>query len=146
MEPLIKIEHVQFSYPSEEENRKPVEVLKDISLEFQHGELVAVLGHNGSGKSTLAKLMNAVLLPTEGKVTVSGIDTKEEEKRLDKFHELTEHKFDDEEIYRLMIKYKDDDDAILNELKEQLKEEKRGEGAWEEVGKRNYIFYNYFIN
>ena len=72
--------------------------------------------------------------------------TKEEEKRLDKFHELTEHKFDDEEIYRLMIKYKDDDDAILNELKEQLKEEKRGEGAWEEVGKRNYIFYNYFIN
>ena len=68
--------------------------------------------------------------------------TKEEEKRLDKFHELTDQKFDDEEIYRLMIKYKDDDDAILNELKEQLKEEKRGEGAWEEVGKRNYIFYN----
>ena len=68
--------------------------------------------------------------------------TKEEEKRLDKFHELTERKFDDEEIYSLMMKYKDDDDAILNDLKEQLKEEKRGEGAWEEVGKSNYIFFN----
>ena len=68
--------------------------------------------------------------------------TKEEEKRLDKFHELTERKFDDEEIYSLRMKYKDDDDAILNDLKEQLKEEKRGEGAWEEVGKSNYIFFN----
>jgi energy-coupling factor transport system ATP-binding protein len=80
MEKLITIENAHFSYPSTEENAKPAEVLKGVSLEFEHGELVAVLGHNGSGKSTLAKLMNAVLLPTEGKVTVCGMDTKDTEK------------------------------------------------------------------
>lgn len=83
MEKLITIDNVRFSYPAEEENGKPVEVLRGISLEFEHGELVAVLGHNGSGKSTLAKTLNAVLLPTEGKVTVAGIDTKDEERLLE---------------------------------------------------------------
>ena len=83
MESLIKIEHVHFSYPAAEENAEPAEVLKGISLEFEHGELVAVLGHNGSGKSTLAKMLNAVLLPTEGTVTVAGMDTKDEEKLMD---------------------------------------------------------------
>ena len=80
---MITIENAHFSYPAADENAKPVEVLKGISLEFEHGELVAVLGHNGSGKSTLAKLLNAVLLPTEGKVTVTGIDTKEEDRLLE---------------------------------------------------------------
>ena len=83
MEPLIKIENVRFSYQNTEEPEKQTEVLKGISLEFEHGELVAVLGHNGSGKSTMAKLLNAILLPTEGKVTVAGIDTKDEEKLLE---------------------------------------------------------------
>ena len=80
MEPLIRIEDVHFAYPAEDEKSKPAEVLKGITLSFEHGELVAVLGHNGSGKSTLAKLMNAVLLPTKGSVTVCGMDTKDEEK------------------------------------------------------------------
>ncbi len=83
MESLIKIENAHFSYPPAEEDAKPTEVLKGISLEFEHGELVAVLGHNGSGKSTLAKLLNAILVPTEGTVTVSGMDTKDEEKLLE---------------------------------------------------------------
>ncbi len=83
MEPLIKIENARFSYPNEENPDKQTEVLKGISLEFEHGELVAVLGHNGSGKSTLAKLMNAVLLPNEGRVTVAGIDTADESRLLE---------------------------------------------------------------
>ena len=62
--------------------------------------------------------------------------TQEEEKRLDKFHEQTDNKFNDDEIYPIMCKYKDDDEAILNELKEMLKE-KKGEGEWHDVGKRN---------
>ena len=80
MKPLIQIENVRFSYPNDENPAENTEVLKGISLEFEPGELVAVLGHNGSGKSTLAKLMNAVLLPTAGKVTVCGMDTADEEK------------------------------------------------------------------
>ncbi len=79
MKPLIKLENVHFSYGNGGADAEPHEVLHGISLEFQRGELVAVLGHNGSGKSTLAKLLNAVLLPTEGTVTVDGMDTKNED-------------------------------------------------------------------
>ena len=83
MESLIKIDNVRFSYQNAEEPEKQTEVLKGISLEFEHGELVAVLGHNGSGKSTMAKLLNAILLPMEGTVTVAGMDTKDEEKLME---------------------------------------------------------------
>ena len=62
--------------------------------------------------------------------------TKEEVKRLDKFQAQTENKFDDAEIYELMLKYKNDDDAILKELKDRLNE-MRGEGEWQDIGKRN---------
>ena len=44
-----------------------------VSLKVQKGEFLAILGRNGSGKSTFAKLLNALLLPTEGKLTVNGI-------------------------------------------------------------------------
>ena len=62
--------------------------------------------------------------------------TKEEVKRLDKFHKLTDNKFNDDEIYPILCKYKDDDEAVLNELKEMLKD-KKGEGEWHDIGKRN---------
>ena len=58
-------------------------VLDGVDLEIAEGSFVAVLGHNGSGKSTLAKHMNAILLPTGGKVYVSGIDTADEDALLD---------------------------------------------------------------
>ncbi|MBO5122137.1 MAG: energy-coupling factor transporter ATPase, partial [Oscillospiraceae bacterium] len=45
----------------------------------EKGSFVAVLGHNGSGKSTLAKHMNAVLLPSGGRVFVAGMDTLDEQ-------------------------------------------------------------------
>ena len=71
--------------------------------------------------------------------------TEEEIKKLDEFHEQTEHKFEDDEVYELMLKYKDDDEAILNELKELLKERKRGEQFdWQAVGKsKTNILINY---
>lgn len=71
---IIEIKDLHFSYDSE----NPVEVLKGVSLNIEEGEFVAVLGHNGSGKSTLAKHINAILVPTSGKVTVNGIDTADE--------------------------------------------------------------------
>ena len=60
-----------------------MESLTGVDLSIGEGELVAVLGHNGSGKSTLAKHMNAILTPTEGKVTVLGMDTSDEEKTIE---------------------------------------------------------------
>ena len=64
--------------------------------------------------------------------------TPEEIERLDKFHAKTDKFFDDDEIYELMEKYKADDEAILNELNERLKQRQRGaEYEWNEVGKSN---------
>ena len=81
MAELIKTEHLTFEYDNGEAGRSLV--LKEIDFAVQKGEFVAVLGHNGSGKSTLAKHFNAILLPTEGTVTVAGIDTKDEDRLFD---------------------------------------------------------------
>lgn len=69
---FIKVENLCFSY--EDDNNKDIEVLDNLNLEIERGSLVAVLGHNGSGKSTLAKLLNLVLTPTSGKITVDGLE------------------------------------------------------------------------
>ena len=64
--------------------------------------------------------------------------TKEEIEKSDSLHKQTENKFTDDEIYELMLKYKNNDEEILKELQEQLKERKRGEEyEWREVGKSN---------
>lgn len=52
--------------------------LDRVSLQIPRGQFLAVLGHNGSGKSTLAKLLNGLFLPTQGSVTVSGMDTRDD--------------------------------------------------------------------
>lgn len=78
---IIQFDHVTFQYNKEE--GKPIQVLKDISLEIQAGSFVAVLGHNGCGKSTLAKHMNAILLPSGGTVYVNGVDTRRDEEWLE---------------------------------------------------------------
>jgi len=84
MEKIIEVKNVSFFYEQElEEGIAPVQVLKNVSLDIEKGEFLAILGHNGSGKSTMAKLFNAILTPTAGTVTVNGIDTKDEEKLFD---------------------------------------------------------------
>lgn len=80
MNNIIEISGLRFSYAAEGEDAAPAEVLRGIDLSIKEGEFVAVLGHNGSGKSTLAKHLNAILLPTEGRVVVDGIDTADEGK------------------------------------------------------------------
>lgn len=77
MAAIIKTEDLHFSYPAAE-GVTPV-VLDGVSLSIEEGSFVAVLGHNGCGKSTLAKHMNAILLPSGGKVYVDGMDTVREE-------------------------------------------------------------------
>ena len=78
---IIKTQNLRFSYTAAEPPA-PV-VLDGVDLEIEAGSFVAVLGHNGSGKSTLAKHMNAILLPSGGKVYVDGIDTVDEDRLLD---------------------------------------------------------------
>ena len=61
----MRTEDVCYQYDEED-----VAAVDHVSLSVTKGSFVAVLGHNGSGKSTLAKLMNALYLPTEGRVLV----------------------------------------------------------------------------
>lgn len=82
-ESIIEFNNVTFRYDSDEEGVTLPPAVSDFSLKIYEGEFVAVLGHNGSGKSTLAKLANGLLLPENGTVTVSGMDTKDEEKDIE---------------------------------------------------------------
>ena len=75
-ETFIKVENLSYLYDEDGSNGR--RALKNISLEINKGEFVAILGHNGSGKSTLAKLLNIILTPTEGKIYVNGKDVSDE--------------------------------------------------------------------
>lgn len=78
---FIKFDNVSFAYDPEEE--QPIRAVNDFSLAVPEGQFLAVLGHNGCGKSTVAKLVNGILVPTKGKVTVAGMDTADEDKTVD---------------------------------------------------------------
>lgn len=73
MTPIIELSHVTYSYPNSD-----TPALKDLSLTINQGEWVAIIGHNGSGKSTLAKLLNYLLAPTAGDITIAGTSVTEE--------------------------------------------------------------------
>ena len=77
---IIQTDNLYFAYVGEE-GVAPL-ILDGVDLNIEAGSFVAILGHNGSGKSTLAKHMNAILLPTGGKVYVDGIDTTKEDELL----------------------------------------------------------------
>ncbi len=67
----IKLDNVTFAY------EEGIFAVNGISLEINQGEYIAVVGRNGSGKSTVAKLINGLISPKSGSVTVFGMDTKE---------------------------------------------------------------------
>lgn len=79
MSTMLQTEKLSFTYPAEEGGQQETSALREVDLEIEKGSFVTILGHNGSGKSTLAKHMNAVLLPTGGKVWVEGMDTQNAE-------------------------------------------------------------------
>lgn len=82
MDDIIRTKDLRFTYTMDELGHTP-SALDGVDLTIQEGSFVAVLGHNGSGKSTLAKQMNAVLLPSGGKVWVDNMDTCDENLLLD---------------------------------------------------------------
>lgn len=75
---IIKIEDLSFAYEVEGDTEGELiltEALKHVSLDIERGSFVAVIGPNGSGKSTLAKQLNALLVPSGGKILVENMDT-----------------------------------------------------------------------
>lgn len=78
---IIRASKLIFEYIRRDEEDKVEEVnraIDQVDVDIRKGDFVAVLGHNGSGKSTFAKHINGILLPTEGTVWISGMDTKED--------------------------------------------------------------------
>ena len=75
---MIKSENIHFIYdeqPDSEQQAAPA--LFDVSFTVEPGQFITIVGRNGSGKSTLARHLNALLTPTEGKLWVGGMDTKD---------------------------------------------------------------------
>ncbi|MDO4555159.1 MAG: amino acid ABC transporter ATP-binding protein [Lachnospiraceae bacterium] len=62
---MIRLEHLK-------KNFGDLEVLKDISLEINKGEVVAIIGPSGSGKSTMLRCMNLLEVPTGGNIFIDG--------------------------------------------------------------------------
>ena len=65
----IEFHNVSFKYPGSDEY-----AIKNLSFRFKVGERVAVVGMNGSGKTTMIKLLCRLYDPTEGYITLNGID------------------------------------------------------------------------
>lgn len=68
----LEVEGVSFRYPGTER-----EVLDDISMEIDAGEVVALVGENGSGKTTLVKLLLQLYRPERGRILWNGLDQTE---------------------------------------------------------------------
>lgn len=67
----VSFENVSFRYPGTEED-----VIQDLSIEFEIGEKMAIVGKNGSGKSTFIKLLCRLYDVTKGCIKVNGIDIR----------------------------------------------------------------------
>jgi len=74
MSSLIKLEHVSRTYPL---GTAGVQALRDIALQIQAGEFVAILGASGSGKSTLMNLIGCLDRPTTGRYFLEDVDVAE---------------------------------------------------------------------
>lgn len=74
---MVHSENLIYKYINSETKEEKF-ALNGVDLDVNDGEFLVVLGHNGSGKSTIAKHMNALLLPSDGKIYINGMDTLDE--------------------------------------------------------------------
>ena len=73
MSAFIEVDDLKFDYIKQDGTS--LRAVDGISFRIERGSFTAIIGQNGSGKSTLAKNINALLLPTEGRILVDGLDT-----------------------------------------------------------------------
>jgi putative ABC transport system ATP-binding protein len=73
--PVIAIDDVRRTYQLTDD--LAVHALDGVSLQIQHGELVAIMGSSGSGKSTLMNMIGCLDLPTSGRYLLDGVDVRD---------------------------------------------------------------------
>lgn len=73
MSSFIEVDQLYFDYLKQDGTT--VRAIDGISFQVEKGSFTAIIGQNGSGKSTLAKNINALLVPTGGRILVDGLDT-----------------------------------------------------------------------
>ena len=74
----IVVDHLSHTYF---DGTTSVPAVKDVSLEIREGEFLSVIGHTGCGKTTLVQHLNGLLLPSDGRVLVDGLDTSDKKQR-----------------------------------------------------------------
>jgi ABC-2 type transport system ATP-binding protein len=84
--PAIEVEHLQKVFTSSTgfwgRRKQLVTAVEDISFIVHKGELFGILGPNGAGKTTTIKMLSTLLLPTNGRARVLGLDVVTQEKQL----------------------------------------------------------------
>ena len=70
-EPIVRFQGVNFAYPGGEAS------VNNLNFQVYPGEIVGIIGQNGAGKTTATKLLNGLLKPSSGSVTVAGLDTRQ---------------------------------------------------------------------
>lgn len=73
-EKMIFCKDLFFKYMNYEDKTEKI-AIDNVSMDVKEGEFLVILGQNGSGKSTIAKHMNALILPSSGKMFVDNLDT-----------------------------------------------------------------------
>ncbi len=71
-QPLLRLRDLRREFPAGEDT---IAVLKDVNLDIQAGEMVAIVGQSGSGKSTLMNILGCLDRPTRGSYQVAGRET-----------------------------------------------------------------------
>ena len=113
----LSLENVSFRYDGNDEY-----TVKDISFTLRKGERIALVGCNGSGKTTLVKLIMRLYDPTEGRITVDGVDIKSIKK--DGYRSMFSSVFQDFKVFSLSVREnvllrpigEGDDDAVREAL------------------------------
>lgn len=88
--------HVSFKYPGTEND-----ILRDVNLKFEIGGTMALVGRNGAGKTTLIKLLLRFYEPTEGEITLNGIDIGKYD--YDEYMKIFSVVFQDFELYHFPL-------------------------------------------
>ena len=79
---IIELKDVSFVYGK----KSPYEIhaLDNVSLSIEQGSITGIIGHTGSGKSTLIQMLNGLIRPDSGTVTINGVDIWEKPKQISK--------------------------------------------------------------